>query len=97
MSCSPAARASSSRLRAAICWTQGGDLLKERRGALSDDDRRVLAFVDEFERRFVGQEDQRRSIEETLDLAWDLLARFPRAELRRIRPELVERHHPASP
>ena len=31
--------------------------------ALSDDDRRVLAFVDEFEQRFVGQGVERRSIE----------------------------------
>jgi V/A-type H+-transporting ATPase subunit B len=61
--------------------------------ALSDDDRRTLAFVDEFERRFVGQGKQRRTIEETLDLAWMLLARFPAEELKRIPPEFVERHH----
>ena len=61
--------------------------------ALSDDDRRVLAFVEDFERRFVGQQEQRRSIEETLDLAWDLLAPFPATELRRIKPELIPRHH----
>ena len=52
--------------------------------ALSDDDRRTLAFVDDFERQFVGQGEQRRSIEETLDLAWELLARFPADELKRI-------------
>lgn len=63
--------------------------------ALSDDDRRVLAFVDEFERRFVGQGDRRRSIEQTLDLAWELLAAFPADELKRIAPELVERHRVA--
>jgi V/A-type H+-transporting ATPase subunit B len=65
--------------------------------ALSDDDRRTLAFVDEFERRFVGQGEQRRTIEETLDLAWMLLARFSAEELRRIPPELVERHHESAP
>lgn len=65
--------------------------------ALSDDDRRILAFVDDFEHRFVGQGERRRSIEETLDLAWDLLAPFPAAELRRITPELIERHHRPSP
>ena len=63
--------------------------------ALSDDDRRTLAFVDDFERRFVGQGEQRRSIEQTLDLAWELLARFPANELKRIRPELVARYHHA--
>lgn len=62
--------------------------------ALSEDDRRVLDFVDQFERRFVGQGDQRRSIETTLDLAWELLAPFPAEELRRVAPELVERYRP---
>jgi V/A-type H+-transporting ATPase subunit B len=60
--------------------------------ALSDDDRRILSFVEDFERHLVGQGEQRRSIEETLDLAWSLLARFPADELKRIPPELVERH-----
>ena len=59
--------------------------------ALSDDDRRLLRFADEFEGRFVGQGSERRTIEETLDLAWELLAQFPRQELKRIKPELVER------
>lgn len=60
--------------------------------ALSDDDRRVLAFVDDFERRFVGQGADRRSIAETLDLAWELFAPFPRTELRRLPSELVDRY-----
>jgi V/A-type H+/Na+-transporting ATPase subunit B len=65
--------------------------------ALSDDDRRILAFVDEFERRFVGQDTQRRSITETLDLAWELLGAFPAGELKRITPELVERYRTTAP
>jgi V/A-type H+-transporting ATPase subunit B len=65
--------------------------------ALSDDDRRILAFVDEFERRFVGQDAQRRSITETLDLAWELLAEFPADELKRITPELVARYRRTAP
>jgi V/A-type H+/Na+-transporting ATPase subunit B len=65
--------------------------------ALSDDDRRILAFVDEFERRFVGQDTERRSITETLDLAWELLAAFPADELKRITPELVELHRETVP
>ena len=60
--------------------------------ALSDDDRSTLAFADEFEGRFFGQRSERRSIEETLELAWELLARFPAAELKRITPDLVERY-----
>ena len=32
------------------------------------------------------------SIEETLDLGWDLLKLLPRAELKRIKPELIEKY-----
>jgi V/A-type H+-transporting ATPase subunit B len=63
--------------------------------ALSEEDRRTLGFVDDFERRFVGQGQQRRSIEQTLDLAWELLSRFPREDLKRVAASDVERHHPA--
>lgn len=62
--------------------------------ALSDDDRQILTFVTEFERRFVGQGPQRRTIDQTLDLAWELLAPFPSRELRRIRPDILERYRP---
>jgi hypothetical protein len=57
-----------------------------------DDDRRTLGFVDDSERRFVGQEAQRRSIEQTLDLASELLERFPTNELKRIPAEIVARY-----
>ncbi len=60
--------------------------------ALSDDDRRILGFAEEFERQFVGQGTERRSVTQTLDLAWELLARFPDAELKRIKPQLIERY-----
>jgi V/A-type H+-transporting ATPase subunit B len=63
---------------------------------LSDDDRRILSFVDEFERRFIGQGAERRSVEQTLDLAWALLAGFSPDELKRIKPELVQRYHQAA-
>ena len=59
----------------------------------------MLAFVDGFEAvvlgRFVGQGSGRRSITPTLDLAWELLARFPANELKKITPELVRPYHPA--
>jgi V/A-type H+/Na+-transporting ATPase subunit B len=64
--------------------------------ALSDDDRRVLGFVEAFEHEFVNQGETRRSIEETLDLAWQLLAPFPQTELRRIAPDLLLRYGHAS-
>jgi V/A-type H+/Na+-transporting ATPase subunit B len=63
-------------------------------GALSDEDRRYLAFADEFEEKMIGQGTRRRSIEETLDLAWRLLGDFPDSELKRIKPEIIERYRP---
>lgn len=60
--------------------------------ALSEEDRRYLAFAEQFEQRFVSQRDQRRTIEETLDLGWELLEPFTDEQLTRINPELLRRH-----
>lgn len=47
---------------------------------LSDLDRRYLGFADEFERKFVGQGVEDRSIDETLDLGLELLKTVPERE-----------------
>jgi V/A-type H+-transporting ATPase subunit B len=63
--------------------------------ALSERDRMFLEFADLFEDRFVRQglyED--RSIQETLDLGWDLLATLPEEQLVRIDRELIQKYHP---
>jgi V/A-type H+-transporting ATPase subunit B len=60
--------------------------------ALSADDRQVLAFAAELEQRFIGQGRQGRAIQESLDLAWELLARLPRPLLKRLSPELISDH-----
>jgi V/A-type H+-transporting ATPase subunit B len=52
--------------------------------ALSVQDRRVLAFARRFEEFFVGQGAINRDIEETLELAWDLLTSMPPESLKRI-------------
>ncbi len=63
--------------------------------ALTDRDRAYLKFADEFEDKFVRQgKDEDRSIEETLDLLWELLAILPEEELKRIDRELIEKYHP---
>lgn len=59
--------------------------------ALSDADHRLLKLSDEFERRFVHQGAARRTIDETLDLIWELLAALPPEELTRIDPALLAR------
>jgi V/A-type H+/Na+-transporting ATPase subunit B len=60
-------------------------------GALSEEDRRYLAFADDFEEEFVGQGMGSRTVEDTLEVAWRLLERFPPGELKRIKPETLER------
>ena len=63
--------------------------------ALSPTDLLYAKFADEFEKRYVNQGiDENRSIEETLDLGWDLLSILPKAELKRIKPEYIEKYLP---
>lgn len=62
-------------------------------GALSAEDRRVLAFTDQFEETYIGQGMTNRSIEETLELAWKLLAPIPPELLKRIPHQFIEKYH----
>ena len=63
--------------------------------ALSDDDKLFAKFSEEFERRYVSQgNNTNRSIQETLDLGWELLSLLPRTELKRIKPEYIEKYMP---
>lgn len=52
--------------------------------ALSREQRQVLAFAERFEREFISQGTQVRRIDETLDLAWQLLHDLPTSLLKRI-------------
>ncbi len=61
--------------------------------ALSERDRRLLHFAAEFEDNVVRQSNREdRSIQQTLDIGWKLLAKFPKRELSRISPELKEKY-----
>ena len=63
--------------------------------ALSPTDLLYAKFADEFERRYVSQgADENRSVFETLDLGWDLLSILPKAELKRIKTEYIEKYLP---
>ncbi len=63
--------------------------------SLSALDKKYSNFADEFEARFLNQgEDEDRSIENTLDLGWELLSLLPRSELRRIRDEYLDKYYP---
>ena len=63
--------------------------------ALSDTDKLFAKFADEFEKKYVSQgEHENRTIEETLQLGWELLAILPRAELKRIKDEYLDKYLP---
>ena len=63
--------------------------------ALSPTDLLYAKFADEFERLYVAQGyEENRSIIETLDLGWKLLSILPKAELKRIKPEYIEKYMP---
>jgi len=62
--------------------------------ALTSMDLLYSRFADEFEERYVHQTfTTRRSIEETLDLGWELLSMFPKSELKRIKPDMLNRYY----
>ncbi|NLZ38075.1 MAG: V-type ATP synthase subunit B [Firmicutes bacterium] len=64
--------------------------------ALSETDKLFAKFANEFEARFVNQGvNEDRSINDTLNIGWDLLRMLPRAELKRIRDEYLEKYLPA--
>ncbi len=61
--------------------------------ALTETDKKYLKFLNEFETRFVNQgyyED--RSIEDTLNLGWDLLSGLDVSEMKRLKPEQIKKY-----
>jgi len=61
--------------------------------ALTETDVLFMKFADAFEEQFVSQgENENRDIEETLDIGWRLMGMLPRAELKRVRPEILEKY-----
>jgi V/A-type H+-transporting ATPase subunit B len=62
--------------------------------ALTDVDKLYAKFSDEFESRYVNQGYRtNRSIQETLDLGWDLLRILPREELKRIKEAFLDQYY----
>ena len=62
--------------------------------ALTDIDKLYAKFADEFEKKYVSQGyDTDRSIEETLDIGWELLRILPRSELKRINDEFLDKYY----
>ena len=65
--------------------------------ALTPMDRLYAKFADEFEARYINQGFyENRSIEETLALGWELLSILPKSEMKRIKPEFIEKYWPGN-
>ncbi|CDE73109.1 v-type ATP synthase beta chain [Acidaminococcus sp. CAG:917] len=61
--------------------------------ALSEVDKQYAHFAEEFEKRYISQGfNTNRSIIETLNLGWELLALLPKSELKRIRDAYIEKY-----
>jgi len=61
--------------------------------SLSEQDRRVLEFTRRFEKEGVNQGNANRSVHDTLDLLWSLLAPMPAPMLKRIPEEIIRKYH----
>jgi V/A-type H+-transporting ATPase subunit B len=63
--------------------------------ALSAEDQKFMNFANQFERRYISQGYyENRTIEQTLDLGWELLSMFDNVELKRIDSKLIEKYMP---
>ena len=62
--------------------------------ALTELDKKYLKFADDFERQFITQGDENRSISQTLNIGWHLFATLPEDELKRIKRDYIQKYHP---
>ncbi len=63
--------------------------------ALSERDRKMLEFADRFEQEFIRQgSEEDRSIVDTLEIGWKLLATLDEAWLTKIDRKTLEKYHP---
>lgn len=61
--------------------------------ALTPEDKSFYDFVDNMERRFIQQDEyENRSIEQTLELGWELMAALPEDSLKRVKPAFIEKY-----
>lgn len=61
--------------------------------ALTQTDKKYLDVSKRFEKEFLGQkEDERRDIETSLSIAWDLFAGLPSEELESMKPEYTKKY-----
>ena len=62
--------------------------------ALTPIDREYAKFAEEFEKLYINQGfETNRTIDETLDLGWRLLAMLPESEMKRVRDAFLEKYY----
>lgn len=65
--------------------------------ALTEIDKKYAHFADEFENKYVSQGfNTNRSIDDTLDIGWELLRLLPRNELKRIKDKFLDLYYDKS-
>ncbi len=61
---------------------------------LSERDKKFLEFGEKFEKRFLSQGyDENRSLEQTLNIAWEVLSILPENQLHRLTKEQIEKYY----
>ena len=64
------------------------------KSGLSETDLRYLEFGDLFEQRFLKQGyDENRTLDQTLDIAWEILSTLPESELTKIKAEHLQKYY----
>ena len=62
--------------------------------ALTETDKLYAKFTDSFENIYINQGFyENRTIEESLDLGWELLVKLPRSEMKRVRDSNLEKYY----
>jgi len=82
-------------------YAQGKDVLAMKavvgEEALSSEDKLYLEFLQKFESNFIAQgRYENRTIEETLDIAWELLRTFPRNMLKKLKKKTKDKYYERS-
>jgi V/A-type H+/Na+-transporting ATPase subunit B len=62
------------------------------RDSLTETGKKYLEFSAQYHEKFLNQGKQSRSIVETLDLAWELFAILPKEELKKLKPEMIQKY-----
>ncbi|MDD3705322.1 MAG: V-type ATP synthase subunit B [Clostridiaceae bacterium] len=61
---------------------------------ISEMDKKYMEFGRQFEQKFLNQGfESNRSMQDTLNIMWELLTLLPRSELDRVKPELLDKYY----